>query len=118
MDVELQFYVAGVPGYKMQAYINKLLEKYTSFSALLQSNTQKFLSQRYKYSNSIELTAIQTLQNLETLVLALEKDITTLRKESAKGDKIEETFDSATQYNKQLEKINKAYEQQMKILIK
>jgi hypothetical protein len=118
MDVELQFYVAGVPGYKMQAYINKLLEKYKSFSALLTSDTQKFLSQKYKYTTSKELTAIQSLKNLEMLVIALEEDITTLRKESAKGDVIEETYNSAINYNKQLEKINTAYDDQMKILIK
>lgn len=118
MDVELQFYVAGVPGYKMQAYINKLFENYTIFAAQLKTDTQKFLNQKYKFSNSVELTAIQRLQNLEAMVLVLEQDINDLRRESAQGNNIEEIYNTATEYNQQLEKINQAYQEQLSILIK
>lgn len=118
VDVEIQFYVAWVPGYKMQAYINALLQQYTEFSAALKKDTQKFVAQKYKYETSRELTAIGGLQSLETLIIELEKDIISLRKDSAQGDNIEETYNIATQYNKQLEKIKSSYDEQMKILIK
>lgn len=118
LDVDLQFYVAGVPGYKMQSYINNFIEQYTKFSAILKKDTQTFLKQKYKYSTSNQLTAIQTLQNLEMLSSALEKDIATLKKDSIQGKNIEKTYNTASQYNRQLEKIKSSYDEQMKILIK
>ncbi len=118
LEVELQFYVAWVPGYKMQSYINTLFEQYTKFSAELKKQTQKFVAQKYKYTTSAELTAIQGLQNLETLILELEKDMILLRKESAQGKDIEKTYNTATEYNKQLEKMKSSYDEQMEILLK
>lgn len=118
VEVEIQFYVAWVPGYKMQAYINTFLDQYTSFSASLKKDTQKFVAQKYKYSTSRELTAIGALQSLEALIIELEKDIIDLRKESAQAKNIEKTYNTATEYNKQLEKIKNSYDEQMKILIK
>lgn len=118
MDVEIQFYVAWVPGYRMQAYITDFLDQYTSFSSNLKRDAQKYTAQKSNFSTSTELTAIWALQNLVSIVTELEQDIIELRKESAQANNIEETFNSATQYNTQLEKIKNSYDEQMKILLK
>ena len=118
IDVELQFYVAGVPGYKMQSYINTLFENYAQFTSTLKKDTQKFVSQKFKYTTSDELTAIQSLQNLESLLISLEEDMNALRKESVQTDNIETSYNVAREYNKKLEKMNNVYQEQLKILLK
>jgi len=118
MDVEIHFYVAGVPGYKMQAYVNDLLDSYALFSSTLEKETQKYVVQKSNYVTSEELSAIQWLQNLNTLIVEFEKDMVALRKENAQWKNIENTFNTASAYSKQLEKIKSMYDMHIKILTK
>jgi len=118
IDVEVQFYVAWVPWYKMQSYVNNFLEQYQSFSSLLKKDTQKFVAQKLQFNTSRELTAVQSLQNLNSLVIQLEEDILDLRKNMAQAQDISLIYNTAVEYNKNLQKIKSSYDENIDILTK
>lgn len=116
IDVVLNFYIAGVPSYRMQNYVNNVLELYTTLWSEIKNDTQKFLSQKYIYQSSDELIAIQALQSLDLLMNSFEKDILDLQRLTANPQDIEKTYNLATQYSKQLQKIQESYKTQLEIL--
>jgi len=116
MEVSLNFYVAGVPGYKMQNYINNFFDTYTLVWNDLKRDTQKFLAQRYKYQSSDKIVAIQGLQSLESLMASFEEDIKNLRRLSANPQNIEKAYSQSVEFTKQLEKIQQSYNSKLEIL--
>jgi len=59
MSIDLHFYVAGVPAYKMQSYIYEFIEQYENFVSQLQKEAQNFTKKMGEFSMSQEFIASQ-----------------------------------------------------------
>jgi hypothetical protein len=73
--MELAFYVAGIPGYKMEKYIQDFLLHYQEIQAKISQDSVKYTSQAYKFNQGEQLIAIKNLQSLNAVILSLSEDI-------------------------------------------
>jgi hypothetical protein len=62
IEIDLAFYIVGIPGYKMEKYIGDFLTLYTDLLSEISINTQKYTNQAYKFQDGEKLLAIQNLQ--------------------------------------------------------
>ena len=118
MEIELSFYVAGVPGYKMEEYIENFLTLYTDLSSEITLNTKKYTSQAYKYSDGNALLSIKNLQSLDSVMLSLANDVLQIRTGIASRGNIPALYKQVVTLKQQLSKIQVSYNKQISILTK
>ncbi|MCD5375039.1 hypothetical protein LR010_01140 [Candidatus Gracilibacteria bacterium] len=118
MEIELSFYVAGVPGYKMEEYIENFLTLYTDLSSEIALNTKKYTSQAYKYSDGNALLSIKNLQSLDSVMLSLANDVLQIRTGIASRENISALYKQVVTLKQQLSKIQVSYNKQISILTK
>ena len=116
VKVELQFYVAGVPWYKIEKYINSFLDDFEMFLEQVSLNVKKYTAQAYKFSKGDQIHAIGSLQSIESLLLQLNEDTINLRKEMLKKENIQELYNTAVEYREKLTTIQELYDSKVALL--
>lgn len=118
LGILVNFYVAGLPWYKMEWYVTDFLLTYDALLKEILSTQNKYKAQVYDLSEGRQIQAVSTLESLIRSLNSLDEDILDIRKELAKRENIEELYDDVVWYNKQLMQIEKKYMQQKDLLIK
>lgn len=118
VDIELWFYVGWVPTYKIQDFVTNFLKDYADISKQISSNAKKYKSQEHKYKSGNQIVAVNTLQSLDIVNIALWKEILALRKEFSKPENLESVYDKAVTFSEQFEKIRASYDLQLELLNK
>lgn len=116
IDVELWFYVWGVPRYKIQDFITTFFSEYTDVSKKISSEAKKYKSQEYKYKQGGQIVAISNLQSLDVVNIALWKEVLALRKKFSQESDIQSVYEQAISLSEQFGKIKANYELQLKTL--
>lgn len=118
--VELNFYVAWVPLYRMEAFVNEFLEEYTLLSAKISADAKNYTANAYKYTKWAELQAITQLQNLDALVVSQQNNILNFRKKLLQKLNIDmqELYSQAIEYRDIMTWMKESHEKQIEILTK
>jgi hypothetical protein len=116
MEIELSFYVAWVPWYKMEEYIEDFLISYQNLSSDISLNSKKYTSQAYKFNSGEALLSIKNLQSLDSVMLALSDEIIIVRAGLASKKNIKEVYERVVIYQDQVSKIKASYNKQLSIL--
>jgi len=118
IEIELSFYVAWVPWYKMEKYIDDFLTLYQELSWNITLNTKKYTNQAYKFSSGEALLAINNLQSLDSVMLAFNDDVLEIRKWMVDKNNVPEVYKQVVEYRQQLSKIEENYNKQISTLTK
>lgn len=118
--IELNFYVAWVPLYRMEAFVNEFLEEYTLLSAKISADAKNYTANAYKYTKWAELQAITQLQNLDALVVSQQNNILNFRKKLLQKLNIDmqELYSQAIEYRDIMTWMKESHEKQIEILTK
>ncbi len=116
IDVELAFYVAGIPGYKMERYVQSFLASYKTLSWDIATDAKKYTTQAYKFTEGTDLLAIKNIQSLDIIMWELEKNVKDISIAISKREDIQKTYESTIEFQEQLTKIDQSYKQQLKTL--
>ena len=118
IKIELDFYVAGVPWYKIEKYIYTFLEDFQKLSVQVSWDAKKYTAQAYKFSEWNQIQAVGSLQSLDTLLIQLSKDVIELRKRLWERENIQELYDIAIWYRENISRIEELYDEKIEILTK
>lgn len=118
LELQINFYVAGVPGYRMDMYINNFLERYTELVSQISLDARKYSTQAGQFKRGGEIQAIQQLQSINLLILSQKDEIQQLRIWFAKREDLESTYDESIKFSKLLDWIESDYKKQIDILTK
>lgn len=113
VEVNLSFYVAGVPWYRMEKYIKEVLDDYAQLSSQVAGDTQKYTSQAYSYKEGKEIQSITQLQNLNALLVEQKGVMEKLQMALARKENIQKTYEDAISYDATLKWIEQSYENQI-----
>jgi len=108
-EVELRFYVSGLPGYQLELYIEDVLEKYQTLALGVESDIATYSNNSSKYWIE-ELRSLESLKSLTVLFILLEPVVTTLREEIAIETKLESIYDDIVNLDQQLERVQQKYD--------
>ncbi len=118
VDIDLWFYVAGLPAYKMEKYVQDFFERFKKLSLKISQDAKKYTLQAYKFTEWRQIQSLQALQSLDILMLSLEEKVSELRREFATKTNIENTYKSVVDYTEQLNRVEKNYNTQIEKLLK
>ena len=118
VEIKLDFYVSGVPGYRMEQYIQELISDFNKMLQEVWMDAKKYTSQAYKFNNGEQLQAITQLQNLDTLLIAQQENIKNLQMELMSRVDIQMTYETSISQREMLDWIIKTYNAQKEILDK
>ncbi len=119
IEIEISFYVAWVPSYKMQTLIQEFIQKQKELWAKIKQNAQKYSTQKYKYSDdSNSLVAIQKIESLSLLMLSFDDEVKKISPKLWKLDEIELLYEQVLELANKLDRIESYYNQQLEILTK
>jgi hypothetical protein len=116
VELDLNFYVSGVPGYRMEKYVQELLEDFDTLAQDLDLQSKKYTLQAYKFTKGEELQAISQLQNLSSIFTTEQENIQKLRVSLLKRENIQDTYELAIKYRSVLDWIEENYKKQIDIL--
>ena len=114
--IELEFYVAGVPGYKMEKYIYSLLDDFQILSEQVSLDAKTYSAQAYKFSQWNQIQAIGSLQSIDSLLLKFKEDMVNLRKRLSQRESIQELYDVAVEYRIKFTQIQELYDTKIALL--
>jgi len=117
VDLEIFFYVAWVPGYKMQTFVQDFISEQKILSAKVKQDAQKYTLQKYKYSwESEKLIAIQKIQSLSIVMLTLDDEVKMVTPKLAKIEDIGELYYEVVWFAQQLDKLEGYFNEQLAII--
>ncbi len=117
IDTEIRFYVAGLPDYKAEKYIDEVEQKYNN----LDSAVKKSIAQNKKLSKDVEssdvLYAVSSINSLWLLLENVGGEIDELKKIFLKDKtKVWEVYEEFLLIDKQLTKAEKIYKNNEKVI--
>ena len=117
VDIDLSFYVAGVPWYKMQNFIQKFVEDQKTFSQEVREKAQKYGAKKNTYSSESEaLVAIQNMQSVSLLMTSLDEDIKKILPRLSKWENITELYEEVLDMSSRLNTLKSYFEKQIEIV--
>lgn len=116
VELELAFYVVGIPWYKMEKYVEDFLLQYQNLSSQITTDAKKYASQAYKFNEGVQLLSIRSLQSLDSIMTALNEDIIEIRKSITKREDVQKTYEQVVVYKQQVLRIETSYNKQLNIL--
>lgn len=111
IDIMLNFYVAGVPGYQMEQTLLDYFENFTRVNSSIAKATKKYSSKVHTYNTGEALRAISNLQSLEKILIEMQEETQDLRKAFSKKDNFEVVFQTWITFQNKLTKIEEEYKQ-------
>lgn len=115
-EIQLNFYVSGLPWYKIEWFISDFLIRFDTVKDEINTNIWMYETEIYKFSEGKHIQALSSLKSLASLIISFEEDIWNIRAQLARGENIWELYDRVVLYSDQLEKIEQKYGEQITLL--
>lgn len=116
IEIELSFYVAGVPWYKMEKYVKEFLVLYQDLLSRISIDSKKYTSQAFKFDDGESLLSIKNLQSLDSVMLTLNDEIIKIRSGVVSRENIKDVYEQAVILAQQIANIEANYNKQLNIL--
>jgi len=117
-NVELRFYVSGLPGYRMETFIAGVLDEFDALKQSITKDSIKYTTISRNFTLWTQLQALSSLQSLNLLFSSLDVSTKLLRKDLFQKTDIEATYTSALELDQRLQKIKSQYDTILNILSK
>lgn len=118
LELELNFYVAWVPGYRMEVYVRDVVNSFNDLSWKIASDSINYTKNALKYNKWVQLQAIQKLQSLNATMLAQKKEVNNLQIQLSRKDGIQKTYEDAIKLWWLIEWIDNQHAKQIEVLTK
>lgn len=112
IELHLNFYVAGVPGYRMEKYVQDVIDDFQSLSQLISADAKRYTVQAYKYKEWVQLQAITQLQNLDALMVDQQEWIQQMTLAMVRKDNIQDLYEKAVNFRAIIRWVDQSYDQQ------
>lgn len=108
ININVSFYVAGVPVYQIQKYIDDFYVGFDEYLKEIELFSQKITKEKNSYTEWNQIEAVQKVQALNLLMVAFTEEISSLRTST---DIDERMFDDFAQYTLKLDRIVASFEE-------
>ena len=118
VEVALNFYVAGIPGYKMREEINSFFEIFDQVSENINNDASQYRLQVSQDSSGAHIQAINGLEGLASLMWPLWLELAQMRDDTWDVEDIWELYKEVSVYQKQFTRIQESYNLYLETLSK
>gem|GEM_PF-2319420 len=117
IEINMRFYVSGIPDYKVEKFISEVIKTHSTLKKDIQSTSAKIKKRNQKATSSDVLFSISTIDSLLHIVISMEEEVKSLKNEFFKNkSKIEEVYKKSYEIDNKLSKIQKALNESKNII--
>lgn len=117
VEMKVRFYISGLPDYKVEAFINDVVDRFTSLKKILLPSISKNKEILRNTKSWDVLLSANTIESLGYVLENIGKSANTLKKDFLKDKTQSETiYEKATELNEQIDRLEEIYRTNQQII--